>query len=41
MQARCWPSLDIRYGKNTLLSLLLRFNTVQQGQIRLDDTDIS
>ena len=28
-------------GKSTLLSLLLRFNTVQQGQIRLDGTDIS
>ncbi|WP_392348300.1 ABC transporter ATP-binding protein [Parasynechococcus sp.] len=28
-------------GKSTLLSLLLRFNTVQQGEIRLDGTDIS
>ena len=28
-------------GKSTLLSLLLRFNTAQQGEIRLDGTDIS
>ena len=28
-------------GKSTLLSLLLRFNKVQQGEIRLDGNDIS